>query len=285
MPIYKPSELRLFLDQQGIHPRKGLSQNFLIDGNIIRKILAASEVQSEDTVLEIGPGPGSLTQALLETGAHVLAVEKDVVLAKTLERLQTPGEKLTVFCHDILTFPLQEELPRLLRERQKAKVIANLPYHLTTPILTRLAPMKEFFSSLTVMVQDEVAKRLTAQPGTAEYSSLTIFLRFYTQPSYAFTVSHHCFYPAPKVNSAVVVLKLREPPLTGEDVTTFFQLTRTSFEHRRKMLRASLKHLFPSKIIEEALEAIGQNALARPETLSLEQFLQLHALLYHSQER
>ncbi len=280
MPIYKPSELRVFLDQLGIAPKKGLSQNFLIDGNIIRKIVAVSEVHPDDTILEVGPGPGSLTQALLDTGARVVAVEKDTVLAQALERLQTPAEQLKVFCHDILTFPLHEEIPRFMREERKAKVIANLPYHLTTPILTQLSPLRELFTSLTVMVQEEVARRLTAQPGTSDYSSLTIFLRFYTHPHYAFTVSRNCFYPAPKVNSAVVVLKLREPPLTGKDVETFFELTRTAFEQRRKMLRASLKGLFPPQTIEKALEEIGQNPLARPETLSLEQFLQLHALLY-----
>jgi 16S rRNA (adenine1518-N6/adenine1519-N6)-dimethyltransferase len=282
MSIYQPSELRLFLNQLGIFPKKRLSQNFLIDGNIIRKIIMAAEVQSEDTILEIGPGPGSLTQMLLKTGAHVVAVEKDAVLAQALERLQTSTQSLTIFCHDILTFPLKKELPHLMKEGQKAKVIANLPYHLTTPILAQLVPLRELFSSLTLMVQEEVARRFTAQPGTADYSSFTLFLRFYTTPHYAFTVSRNCFYPIPKVNSAIVILRLREPPLSGEHVGTFFQLTRTAFEQRRKMLRASLKSLFPSQKIERALAAIGQNPLARPETLSLEQFLQLHAHLYAS---
>ncbi len=280
MPIYKPSELRLFLNERGIFPKKGLSQNFLIDGNIIRKIVAASEVQPEDRVLEIGPGPGSLTQALLENGAHVLAVEKDKILAEALERLQTPDHRLVISCHDILSFPLQEEISRLSGKSVKAKVIANLPYHVTTPILIQLAPLRELFSSLTVMVQEEVARRLTAQPGTSDYSSLTIFLRFYTSPHYAFTVSPHCFYPMPKVSSAIVILKLRDPPLSEEIAKSFFQLTRTAFEHRRKMLRASLKLLYPPSAIEEALRAIGQNPLARPETLSLEEFLQLHSLLH-----
>ncbi len=280
MPIYKPTELHFFLNQLGIFPKKGFSQNFLIDGNIIRKIVAVSEVESDDVVLEVGPGPGSLTQALLETGASVIAVEKDTVLAQELNRLQTPSQQLSVFCDDILTFRLEKEVPLLLKEGKKAKVIANLPYHLTTPIIAQLVPLREIFSSLTVMVQDEVGRRFTAQPGTSEYSSFTVFLRFYTEPHYAFTVSHNCFYPAPKVNSAVVVLKLREPPLSGGDVVTFFQLTRTSFEHRRKMMRASLKSLFPPQKVEEALKKIGQNPLARPEELSLEHFLQLHALLY-----
>lgn len=279
MPMYKPSELRLFLNELGIYPKKGLSQNFLIDGNIIRKIVAAADVQSDDVILEIGPGPGSLTQALLETGAHIVAVEKDEILAKTLDRLQTPSQQLSIFCHDILTFPLEKEISSLLKKGQKAKVIANLPYHLTTPILAQLIPLRELFSSLTIMVQDEVARRLTAQPGTPEYSSFTVFLHFYTNPKYAFTVSHNCFYPAPKVNSAIVNLQLREPPLNKEEAISFFQLTRTAFEHRRKMLRASLKQLFSPQKVEEALAAIGQNPLARPEILSLEDFLQLYHLL------
>lgn len=281
MPIYKPTELHIFLNQLGIFPKKRLSQNFLIDGNIIGKIVAVSKVQSDEVILEVGPGPGSLTQALLETGAHVVAVEKDSLLASALERLQTPSKQLSIFCDDILTFPLEKEICPLLKEGQKAKVIANLPYHLTTPILAQLIPLHGLFSSLTVMVQEEVARRLTAQPGCAEYSSFTIFLRFYTNPHYAFTVSHHCFYPAPKVNSAILVLQLREPPLSGEDVSTFFQITRTAFKQRRKMLRASLKDLFPPQKIENALKAIGQNPLARPEVLSLEDFLQLHSCLYH----
>lgn len=279
MAVYQPSELRLFLNQLGIFPRKGLSQNFLIDGNIIRKIVKAAAVQSQEIVLEIGPGPGALTQALLETGAHVLAVEKDRILAQALERLQTPSQQLTVYSDDVMTFPVEERLSPFLGEGKKAKVVANLPYHLTTPILTQLVPLRALFSSLTIMVQEEVARRMTAQPGSSEYSSLTIFLRFYTEPHYAFTVSHNCFYPAPKVDSAVVVLKLREPPLAADEAASFFQLTRTAFEHRRKMLRASLKTLFSPQLIEEGLIAIGQNPLARPEMLSLEQFLQLYHFL------
>lgn len=281
MPVYKPSELHLFLDELGISPKKGFSQNFLIDGNIIRKIVTVSEVQSDDVILEVGPGPGSLTQALLDTGANVIAVEKDTVLAQALNRLQTPSQQLSVFCDDILTFSIEKEVPLHLKEGKKAKVIANLPYHLTTPIIAQLVPLRNIFSSLTVMVQEEVGRRFTAQPGTSEYSSFSIFLRFYTEPHYAFTVSRNCFYPVPGVNSAVVVLQLRKPPLEGSSVSTFFQMTRTAFEQRRKMLRASLKNLFPPQKVEAALTAIGQNPLARPETLSLEHFLQLHAILYH----
>ncbi|CUI17582.1 Ribosomal RNA small subunit methyltransferase A [Candidatus Protochlamydia naegleriophila] len=278
MPIYKPSELRLFLNELGIFPKKGLSQNFLIDGNIIRKIVKASAVQPDDLVLEIGPGPGSLTQAMLEAGAHIVAVEKDSTLAQALERLQTPSKQLEVFCEDIMLFPVQKELPLRLKEDQRAKVIANLPYHLTTPILSEMVVHRHLFASLTVMVQEEVARRMTAAPGTSDYSSFTIFLNFYSTPRYAFTVSRNCFYPAPKVDSAIVVLELKEPP-PNVNTEEFFKITRTAFEHRRKMLRASLKSLFDPHQISEALEAIGQNPLARPEVLSLDDFLKLYHIL------
>lgn len=276
-PIYKPSELRLFLDGLGISPKKGLSQNFLIDGNIIRKIVKAADTEPGDLVLEIGPGPGSLTQALLNAGAHVVAVEKDSVLAQALQRLQTPDQRLEVFCEDILTFPLEEILGPKVAAGKKVKVIANLPYHLTTPILAKLAQMTHLFTSLTVMVQDEVGVRMTAAPGNKDYSSLTIFLNFYSHPRYAFFVSHNCFYPAPKVDSAVVVLTLKKPPIVDEEL--FFKITRTAFEHRRKMLRASLRDLFEPMIISNALESIGQNPLARPEMLSLDDFLKLYEIL------
>ncbi|MBA2367406.1 MAG: 16S rRNA (adenine(1518)-N(6)/adenine(1519)-N(6))-dimethyltransferase RsmA [Candidatus Protochlamydia sp.] len=271
--MYKPSELRLFLNELGITPRKGLSQNFLIDGNIIRKILKSSEVQENDIVLEVGSGPGSLTQALLENKAIVIAVEKDDTLAHTLQRFQVLPNNLQIFCEDILTFDLDEKLKPLFKEGQKSKLIANLPYHLTTPILAKMICRTDLFSSLTVMVQEEVARRMTAAPSSSEYSSLTVFLNFYSKPRYAFTVSRNCFYPIPKVDSAIVVLDLHEPPLTGEKESGFFKLTRTAFEHRRKMLRASLKSLYDPSHVSKALEAIGQNPLARPENLSLEEFL------------
>lgn len=278
MAIYKPSELRLFLSELGINPQKMLSQNFLIDGNIIRKIVATAQVEPGDLVLEIGPGPGSLSEALLEKGAHLLAVEKDRTLAAALERFKSEKHHLEVFCEDIIGFPIQEVLAKRLLPGKKAKVIANLPYHLTTPILTTLVPLRHLFSSLTVMVQEEVARRFTAVPGTKEYSSLSIYLNYYCTPRYAFGVSNNCFYPPPKVQSAVAVLELKEPPTVSSE-EDFFKMVRMGFMHRRKMLRASLRELFPSESVEEALRKLSLPPQARPEELSLSQFLQLFEML------
>lgn len=278
MPLYKPSELRQFLTELNVSPKKVLSQNFLIDGNIIRKIVETANVTADDVVLEVGPGPGALSEALLQKGAHVIAVEKDRMLAKALERLKSPENHLDVFCDDIMEFPIEQELTKCLAKGQKGKVIANLPYHLTTPILVHLVPLNHIFSSLYLMVQEEVARRFTAKPGTKEYGSLTIFLNFFTRPKYAFQVSNQCFFPKPSVQSAVVILELREPPQV-DSVENFFKLTRTAFQHRRKMLRGSLRELHEPKIVEEALERIGVSPQSRPEELSLDQWLALYAKL------
>lgn len=278
MPIYKPSELLNFLDSLGIAPKKGLSQNFLIDRNILHKIAAAAHLQPGDLVLEVGPGPGSLTEELLNKGAAVVAVEKDVVLAGALDRLKTAENRLEVYCDDILTFPIENVIGNRISPTHKAKVIANLPYHLTTPIIVQLVTRRHLFSHLILMVQDEVARRFVAKPKTSDYSSFTLFLNFYTNAQYAFTVNSSCFYPPPKVNSAIVVLELKEPPKVSDE-EAFFKMTRTAFGKRRKMLRGSLKELYTPADVESALTQIGQNSQARPEDLSLETFISLFEAL------
>ena len=278
MPIYKPSELHQFLEQLGVHPKKGLSQNFLIDGNILRKIVASANLSSEDLVVEVGPGPGSLTEELLNSGAQVIAVEKDPVFAQALSRLQPADNRLEVFCDDIMEFPMESIVAPRLKPGKKAKVIANLPYHLTTPIIGMLIKQRHLFSTLILMVQEEVARRFVGNPRTSEYSSFTVFLNFYSRPSYAFTVGRQCFYPSPKVDSAIVVLELKEPPQVSDE-EAFFTLTRTAFKQRRKMLRGSLRELYAPDAVVAALQAIKQNPQARPEELSLDDFLNLFAIL------
>lgn len=269
MPIYKPSELAKFLDEMGITPKKGLSQNFLLDGNIIQKISNLASVGSKDVVLEIGPGPGALTETLLKTGAKVVAVEKDTNLANGLLRFKNLGD-LEVHCEDILKFPIES----LRTFQHKVKVVANLPYHLTTPIIQYLIPRYDLFSEVVVMVQEEVARRFTANPGNKDYGSLTVFLNIYSTPIYGFKVSHNCFYPRPKVDSAVVKFALHPPP-QEIDLNAFFQMTRYAFGKRRKMLTSTLRDLYPLGKIQESLEAVKRSVKCRPEELSLEEFLEL----------
>jgi len=279
MPLYKPSELMQFLHEIDASPKKRLSQNFLIDGNIIRKIVQTAHVQPGDIVLEIGPGPGVLTEACLEAGAHVIAVEKDTVLANALKRLNPEGDRLSVHTMDIMDFDVSQEVPK----GKKVKVIANLPYHLTTPILAKLVENHALFSMIVVMVQDEVARRFTAKPHTSEYSSFTVFLDYYSTPHYAFSVSRHCFFPAPRVDSAVVKLVLKENS-TFEDPSPFFKMTRTAFGHRRKMLRSSLRDLYGSEVVLAALKIMGKLETARPEEFSLQEFLLLFDALKRVQD-
>lgn len=278
--MYQPSQLQAFLQELGISAKKSLSQNFLIDGNIVRKITEAAHVTQDTLVLEIGPGPGVLTQCLLASGAHVLAVEKDQVLAGALSRLEGPVGKLEVVSADIMDFPVTEQLKARLQPGQRAKVIANLPYHLTTPILAKLIPLYECIESLTVMVQKEVADRMVAPPGGRDFSSLSVFLQFHADVKIAFQVSRNCFFPKPGVDSAVVTLALHRP-LHVSNQEAFFLLVHTAFEHRRKMLRSSLRDLYSPDHITAALTALQLNPLARPEELSVESFCQLFEHLHN----
>ncbi len=265
--LFKPSELRARLQALGKRPDKKLSQNFLIDGNILKKIVALAEVKAGDSVVEIGAGPGALTQVLLQTGAHVIAIEKDTIFATALEDLQTEDGRLEVISADFLTLPLES----FLSTKKKIKVVANLPYQITTPIITRLVPLYTQIQALTLMVQKEVALRFIAQKGSADYSSFTLFLQYYADIFYGFNVTPTCFYPAPKVHSAVVQLVLKPPPA----IPFPEKLIRRAFQQRRKMLRTSLKDL----PIEPFLKEMGLNPQARPEELSLSNFLELSTRL------
>lgn len=254
------SELLSLLTNLGTRPKKKLSQNFLVDPNISRKIIQTAKLEKQDTVLEIGPGPGALTAMLLEAGNQVIAVEMDKVFAKALHRLQ--NGHLTVFEKDFLKFPLTQ-LPKHI------KVVANLPYHITSLILEKLFSIS--FSSITVMVQKEVAERMMAKAGTKEYGALSIFVQFYTTPLDSFVVSPNCFYPAPKVDSTVIHLGYRKAP--DVDPEKFFSLVHRGFQQRRKMLSSSLP--IPKDKTKEALLKIGSRADARPEALSLDAWVAL----------
>lgn len=276
MKIFRPSELHAFLKAGEIHAKKRLSQHFLIDGNIIQKIVDTAAVSKGDLILEIGPGPGALTEALLERGAYVTAIEMDTLFAKALDRLQTVDHRLETICCDVLKFPLLDFLQT--RKTRKCKVVANLPYHITTPILTLLLPLYPSIESLTMMVQKEFANRMIAEKKTPNYSHFTVFLQFYATVEKHFIISPTCFYPRPKVYSSVVHCTLH-PPLSETNLRPFFQLTRTAFGKRRKMLRASLKDLYQTEKIEHALAKLGYPVTTRPEELAIDNFISLFNLL------
>lgn len=251
-------------------PQTHLSQNFLIDQDVVKRIVDVSEVKKGDQVLEIGSGRGVLTCALLETGACVIAVEKDPHLFMTLQKWKHP--RLKLICEDIL----QVDLSSLL-QGAKAKVVANIPYHITGLLIRKFLPMEKWITDLTLMVQKEVAQRLSAEPKTGHYSFLTLLASHYSDPKFLFTVEKACFYPEPKVTSALVQLKLKR--VDQEENSPFWKLARIAFNKRRKMLSTSLRPLFSLSEIHSALLEMGLSVKARPQELSLQEFQHLGALL------
>ncbi|WP_100934091.1 16S rRNA (adenine(1518)-N(6)/adenine(1519)-N(6))-dimethyltransferase RsmA [Candidatus Chlamydia corallus] len=269
-----PAQLTRFLSEIQNKPKKSLSQNFLVDQNIVRKIVATSQVGPGDWVLEIGPGFGALTEELVGAGAQLIAIEKDPIFAQSLEELPIRLE-ITDACKYSLD-QLQE-----YRTLGKGRVVANLPYHITTPLLTKLfLEARDLWKTVTVMVQDEVAQRIVAQPGGKDYGSLTIFLQFFADIHYAFKVTASCFYPKPKVHSAVIHMKVKEElPLSEEEISVFFTLTRTAFQQRRKVLTNTLKGLYPKDQVGQALQQLGLSLNVRPEVLSLSDYLALFDMI------
>jgi 16S rRNA (adenine1518-N6/adenine1519-N6)-dimethyltransferase len=254
------SELIPFLKSVDARPRKHLSQNFLVDPKIINKIIQMAEVEPGEEVLEIGPGPGALTAALLERGAYVYAIEMDPIFARELARFD--NGRLRVSQCDFLKFPMKT-LPNQI------KVVANLPYHITTPIIEKL--FASSFSSITIMVQKEVADRMIATAGSKEIGSLSHFVQFYSRIHSSMLVPPSSFYPQPKVDSTVVRLDYRNPPEV--DSNQFFNLMHQAFQKRRKMLTSSLP--FPRDRIQNALIDLGIRTDARPEVISLDQWVEL----------
>lgn len=273
MARFRPSELREYLQSLGVKPVKGMSQNFLIDGNILDKIVGLADVQPDDLVIEIGPGPGALTERLLDTGCEVIAIEKDTTFANALIALQHP--RLSVFEADALEFDFAAECKKRGR---KSKVVANLPYHITTPILHTLLTLDSCFTSATVMVQEEVARRLCFPCSIKDFVAFTLFLQYYSRPKYGFVVSPQCFYPAPRVHSAVIRLNL-EKRCPVEDEGHFFELVTAAFAQRRKMIKATLKPWYEAEVIESTLEQIGKEPTSRPEELSLEEWVCFYSTL------
>lgn len=252
------TDLIPFLKSVDAQPKKHLSQNFLIDTSVVEKIVQTADVQAGDSILEIGPGPGALTKALLDTGARVYAVEMDATFARELDRFQ--NGKLHVVQADFLKFPMHQLPPHI-------KIVANLPYHITTPILEKIFASP--FSSLTIMVQKEVAERMMSPAGSKVFGSLSIFVQFYSRFHSSFTVPSSCFYPKPSVDSTVIRLDSRKTPEV--DPVRFFALVHKAFQKRRKMITTSLD--LPKEQVREALINTGARPDARPEDLSLDQWV------------
>ncbi|MDO5145933.1 MAG: 16S rRNA (adenine(1518)-N(6)/adenine(1519)-N(6))-dimethyltransferase RsmA [Eubacteriales bacterium] len=278
-----PQETIAVLQKYGFRFQKKFGQNFLIDTHVLDKIIAAANIGSEDFVLEIGPGIGTMTQYLAEAAREVVAVEIDKNLLPILEDTLSDYSNVTVIHADILKLDIQ----KLAEERNAGrpiKVVANLPYYITTPIIMELFESEVPLDSVTVMVQKEVADRMQSGPGSKEYGALSLAVQYYAEPYIVANVPPNCFMPRPAVGSAVIRLtRHKEKPVAVKDASFMFKLIRASFNQRRKTLQNGLHNSSELRVDKEkvarALEKMELSPSVRGEKLDLAQFARLADLL------
>ena len=267
--------IRQELKEYGLIPKKGLGQHFLVDRNILNKVIRTAQVGKEDVVVEVGPGLGEMTLALARLAKQVIAVEIDAKLAEILKKKLADCPNVEVVKNDILKVDFKYFFKK---EGRPVKVVANLPYQISTPLLFRFIEAKEAFSTLTLMLQREVAERMAASPGGKEYGTLSVLLQMFLDLSARFFIPPSAFFPSPKVESAVVHMVWKEKPMIETNNEEWFKrVVKACFGYRRKTLVNALKHSglpFPDSI-ESRMEKIGIDPRRRPETLTIEEFIRL----------
>ena len=278
-----PKNTIAILQKYNFNFQKKFGQNFLINTNILEDIIEAAQITKEDFVLEIGPGIGTMTQYLCESAREVVAVEIDKNLIPILQDTLSVYDNVEVINDDIL----KVDIKTLAEERnggRPIKVVANLPYYITTPIIMGLFESHVPIDSITIMVQKEVADRMQEGPGSKEYGALSLAVQYYANPKIVVNVPPSCFMPQPKVGSAVIRLTRHEqPPVEVEDEKLLFQIIRASFNQRRKTLANGLNN-FPElhlskEVIQQCIEELGVPLTIRGEALSLEQVAQLSNII------
>ncbi len=278
-----PQNTIAVLQKYNFNFQKKFGQNFLIDTRVLDKIMDSAEITKDDCVLEIGPGIGTMTQYLAERAGSVVAVEIDKALIPILADTLSAYDNVTIINDDIL----KVDVNKIVEEKNQGrpiKVVANLPYYITTPIIMGLFESKVPLQSITIMVQKEVADRMQVGPGTKDYGALSLAVQYYAKPEIVAMVPPNCFIPRPNVGSAVIRLtRYAEPPVQVEDEKKMFALIRASFNQRRKTLVNGLTNATELQVNKEqiltALEKMSLPATIRGEALTLEQFAQLSNLL------
>ncbi len=273
--LSNPKQTIRVIQENNFTFRKNYGQNFLIDSHVIDKIVAAAEIDKDTEVLEIGPGIGTLTQYLAEAAKSVTAVEIDDKLIPILEKTLADYDNVRIIHGDIL----KQDIAALFGDRP-FKIVANLPYYITTPIIMSLLEGRVPADSITVMIQKEVADRMQASPGSKDYGALSLAVQYYSEPYLAANVPPNCFMPRPNVGSAVIRLTRRlEPPVEVKDEQLMFKLIRAAFNQRRKTLANAIKNFeglqFSREEVEAALEKVGLDVRVRGEALSLKEFASL----------
>ncbi len=278
-----PQNTIAVLQKYNFNFQKKFGQNFLIDTTVLDRIIEASQITPEDCVLEIGPGIGTMTQYLAERAREVIAVEIDKALIPILQNTLAEYDNVTVINDDIL----KVDINKIVQEKNAGKpikVVANLPYYITTPIIMGLFEKHVPLKSITIMVQKEVADRMQVGPGTKDYGALSLAVQYYAKPQIVANVPPNCFIPRPNVGSAVIRLtRYEEPPVKADDEAFLFTLIRASFNQRRKTLVNGLSNAQGLSVTKEevtaALEQMGLSPTIRGEVLTLQQFAQLSNLL------
>lgn len=279
-----PQNTIAILQKYNFNFQKKFGQNFLIDTRVLERIIDSADITKEDCVLEIGPGIGTMTQYLAESAREVIAVEIDKNLIPILENDTLAAyDNVTIINDDIL----KVDIHKIVQEKNNGrpiKVVANLPYYITTPIIMGLFENNVPIKSITVMVQKEVADRMQVGPGTKDYGALSLAVQYYAKPYIVANVPPNCFMPRPKVGSAVIRLdKYEEPQVKVNDEKLMFKIIRASFNQRRKTLANGLKNSaelnFSKETIEDAIAELGKGASVRGEALTLEEFARLSNIL------
>jgi len=265
-----------------IRAQKKYGQNFLTDDGVLDEIVEAAGVCDRDHIVEIGPGLGALTKRLAEKASHVTAIEIDTQMIPVLDEVLEGFDNTRVICADVLKTDMNEIAQTYPGE--DVKVVANLPYYITTSIVTSLLESGIKYKSITVMVQTEVAERMQTGPGSKDYGALSLAVQYYSKPEIMIDVPPECFYPMPGVGSSVIKLDLyEEPPVKADDPGFMFRIIKASFMQRRKTLQNALQNNPETKISREktteALEKLGLDPMIRGEALTLEQFAALSDLL------
>ena len=277
--LSNPQETIRVIKENNFTFRKSYGQNFLIDSHVIDKIIAAAGIDKNTEVLEIGPGIGTLTQYLAEAAGNVVAVEIDDKLIPILEKTLSEYDNVRIIHGDIL----KQDIGSIF-EGRPFKIVANLPYYITTPIIMSLLESGVPADSITVMIQKEVADRMKASPGSKDYGALSLAVQYYADPYLAANVPPNCFMPRPNVGSAVIRLRrLETPSVKTNDPVLMFKIIRAAFNQRRKTLANAVKNYeglsYSREEVEQALEQMGLDVRVRGEALELSQFAELTNLL------
>lgn len=279
--IASKARTRAIMETYGLTFKKSLGQNFLTDLNILKKIVAAAEVGEEDDVIEIGPGIGALTEQLAKSAHQVMALEIDSRLIPVLSETLSPYDNVKIVEQDVLKADLKELIAQNFDGRHKIKLVANLPYYITTPIVMHLLEVDVDFETIVVMMQKEVADRLAAQPGTKDYGSLSVAVQYEMDAKIAFIVPKTVFMPQPKVDSAIIALNRKdEKPNVPVDEPFFKKMVKGIFLHRRKSLWNNLQGLYgkdssTKEKLEHALKNAEIEKSVRAERLSISQMVRL----------